>query len=103
MSGSDQTADDGDALSLGGNLFDSLAIARDEGWALDKIAGRVSANRQLGKKDKSGAAGLRAAGIVDDLIPIAGEISDRGVDLPEGDLHLFSVKLWCRKAKCGRR
>jgi hypothetical protein len=35
---------------------------------------------------------LRAAGIVDDPIPIAGEISDRGVDLPEGDLHPLSVK-----------
>ena len=32
-------------------------------------------------------------GVLDDLIVIAGEISDRGVDLAERNLHLFSVKL----------
>ncbi len=75
-----------------GNLLDGFAIARDEGWTLHQIAGRVAAHRQLGKQDQPGAARLRAAGEFDDLGRVAGEISDRGVDLPERNLHKFSVK-----------
>ena len=35
---------------------------------------------------------MRAPGIVDDLSGVAGEISDRGVDLAERNLHRISVK-----------
>ena len=75
-----------------GNLLDGFAIARDERWPLDQIAGRISAHRQLGKQNQSRAARLRAAGVVDDLGGVAGEVSDRGVDLAERNLHICSVK-----------
>ncbi len=90
--GSDEAADDGDAACLGGNLLDGLAIARDKRWPLDQIARRISAHRQLGKQNQSRAAGLRAPGKLDDLCRVAGEISDRGIDLAERNLHMFSVK-----------
>src|ERR1700730_15781086 len=92
MRGSYQTTDNGDAAGLRGDLLGSLAIARDEGRAFDQIAGRVAADRQLGKQDQSGADRLRATGVVDDLGGVAGEISDRGIDLAERNLHIFSVK-----------
>ena len=74
------------------DLLDGLAIARDEGGPLDQIARRIAAHRQFGKQDQPGAARLRAPGKLDDLGGVAGEISDRGVDLAERNLHIFSVK-----------
>jgi hypothetical protein len=35
---------------------------------------------------------LSAAGKLDHLSSVAGEVSDGGIDLPESDLHTFSVK-----------
>ncbi len=70
-----------------------LAIARNKGRTLNQISWRISADRQFRKKNQPCSRGLRALGKFDVLGCIAGEISDGGVDLAEGDLHTFSVKL----------
>ena len=66
---------------------------------LDQIAGRISANGELGKQDQSGSGGLRAMRERDDLRSVAGKIPNCRVDLPQGNLHVNSVKAEPKDAK----
>ena len=48
---SDQTANHGDAASLGCNVFSAFAIVLNERGALHQIARRIATDGELGKKD----------------------------------------------------
>src|SRR5205807_1628526 len=65
---------------------------RDERRALDQIAWRVAANRKLGKQNQASPGSLSLMGEVNDLGCVAGEVSDRGIDLSQRYLHSSSVK-----------
>src|SRR5206468_13015840 len=64
----------------------------DERRALDQIAWRVAANRKLGKQNQASPGSLSLMGEVNDLGCVAGEVSDRGIDLSQRYLHSSSVK-----------
>ena len=55
--------------------------------SLDQISRRISAKRQLREDHQVRPAFLRAAGILHDTVDVAGKISNRGIDLREGDFH----------------
>src|SRR5450755_2429487 len=101
MRGGNQAADNGDAASLSGNAFRGLAIASHKRRSLDQVPGRVATDRQLGEQDETGAGDSRLLREVDDLSPVAGEISNCGIDLSQRDLHSSSVKGRCAGAKSG--
>ena len=92
MGRGDQAADHGDATSLGGDALRGLAIAGHKRRTLHQIAWRVAADRELGKQNQAGAGRSRPAREVDDPGGVAGEISNRGIDLSQRDLHSSSVK-----------
>ena len=79
-------------MGFGSDALDRFAIAGDERRPLDQIAGWVSADRQFRKKNQSGAGALGALREIDDLGGVAGEVSDRGIDLAQRNLHFSSVK-----------
>src|SRR2546425_10920653 len=64
----------------------------DERRALDQIAWRVAANRKLGKQNQASPGSLSLMGEVNDFGCVAGEVSDRGIDLSQRYLHSSSVK-----------
>src|SRR2546427_12713114 len=65
---------------------------RDERRALDQIAWRVAANRKLGKQNQASPGSLSLMREVNDFACVAGEVSDRGIDLAQRYLHSSSVK-----------
>ncbi len=83
---------DGDTASFLRDVLQAFLITGDERWPLDQIARRISANRELGKKNEPGASGLSLTGKIDNLGGVTGKITDRSIDLPEGNLHNLSVE-----------
>ena len=88
----DQAANHGDAAGLGGDALRGLAIAGHKRRPLHQIAWRIAADGQFRKQNQAGAGGSRPAREVDHLGGVAGEISNRGIDLSQRDLHSSSVK-----------
>src|SRR5207249_11780808 len=72
---------------------------RDERRALDQIAWRVAANGKLRKQNQASPGSLSLMREVNDFGCVAGEVSDRGIDLSQRYLHSFSVKLRGQTAK----
>src|SRR5437870_9704691 len=64
-------------------LFPYTTLFRSR--ALDQIAWRVAANRKLGKQNQASPGSLSLMGEVNDLGCVAGEVSDRGIDLSQRD------------------
>ena len=76
---------------------------RDERRALDQIAWRVAANRKLGKQNQASPGSLSLMREVNDFGCVAGEVSDRGIDLSQRYLHSSSVKRREQHAKSSWR
>ena len=89
---SHQAADNRDPPRFLRNGFGSFAIAFYEPWALDQVARRIAAHRQLGEKDEVDAAAPGAPRIFDYFCGIARKIPDDGIDLTQCDPHVTSVK-----------
>src|SRR5205823_2105827 len=103
LGGSDKTTDDCNATSFDRDSFCGFAIMGDERRALDQIAWRVAANRKLGKQNQASPGSLSLMGEVNDLGCVAGEVSDRGIDLSQRYLHSSSVKRREQHAKSSWR
>src|SRR6185295_18891687 len=65
-------------------------VLLDEGGALEEVAGRVAGEAELREDDQLGAELAGAADVLQDLVDVAGNIPDRGVDLCGGDFHRLS-------------
>src|SRR4051812_34241446 len=74
-----------------GNALGGLLVFGDKRGILDQIARRITTDRQLGKHHQLRPGGFGALREIDDLLSVAGEITDGGVDLGERDLPLMSV------------
>ena len=59
-------------------------VVADEGLAQEQVLGRVAGDGQLREGDDVGAEVAGAVGVVDDLVGVALEVADGGVDLGEG-------------------
>ncbi len=81
-------ADDRDDVAcLSGKLLEGLAGVREEVLLEQQVLGRVSGQRQLGEHDqlRAGLAGLTQA--CGDLLGVARDVADGGVQLAEGEAH----------------
>ena len=74
-----------------GQFFHGLAAAGEEAWLFKEVGGRIAADGEFGENGEASALICSAAAGRNDLFQIAGEIPDRGVDLGERDLHIFSL------------
>src|SRR6185437_2335932 len=85
------SADDGDfpVRRARGNLFNDLSCAGDEGWLLQQISRRISANSEFRKNDKAGRALRGPRGEIQDFAGVPVEVSDGGIDLGKRDLHSY--------------
>jgi hypothetical protein len=72
-------------------LLQDLARTGNEGRDFYEIARRISADDKLGEHDEVSTTGLGETGIETELVRVAGEVPDSGVDLSECDLHTDSV------------
>ena len=75
----------GQAGHVGAQLRQGAFLRVDEGRAQQQIFGRVAGERELGGDQHVGAAGMGFASRLQDLGGIAGQASDDGIDLREGD------------------
>src|SRR5580704_10720109 len=96
------SANDGDAAGFARNMLQTLAIVLNERGALHQVAGWITAYREFGKKNHSRARSLGVTRKFDDFRCIAREITHRGIDLPQRNLHSSSVKAGGARAKSGR-
>jgi hypothetical protein len=74
-------------------------IVGNEGSAFHQVARWIAAHREFGKKNQTGGVGLCATSKVYHLRRIAAEITDRGINLAQRNLHTSSVKRRCSVAK----
>jgi hypothetical protein len=81
-------ANDGRERHLLGDVLQSFMIAANERGPLQKIQRKISADAEFGEDGEIGAAALGYAGQLKNLRGIAFEITDGGIELSEGDLHL---------------
>ena len=58
----------------------------------NKVPRRIPTNRKFWEKNKTSAGVLRPFGEINNPCSVAGEISDRGINLTERDLHLSSLR-----------
>ena len=79
------------AVARSGNFRGRLGASRHEGWFVEEIRRRITTNRQLRKHDDVRLGRACLPGKIDDFLCIPLEISYRGVDLGESDLHLSSL------------
>ena len=79
MSG--KSANHRDALRLRGDAFHRLLAFGDEVRLFYPIARGVSADAHFRKDDQTGARGEGLAGVINNLLRVAGKIADRGIDL----------------------
>jgi len=89
-------------MGLSGDVLHGFTIVHDKRCALDQIARRISADSQFRKKYQAGALGASTGCEVDDLRGIAGEVSHRGIDLAQRDLHTLSVMGGRIRSQVGR-
>jgi hypothetical protein len=66
--------------------------AVEEGLLFQEIGRWIAADSKLGEDDKLRALGSGAGGKVADQAAVSGEVSDRRIDLGEGDLHGTSLR-----------
>lgn len=76
---------------LFGNLLQRLLSAVEEGCFLQQIGGGVAADGHFWKDDKVGALLLTGDAQLNNFPDISEEISDRRIDLRQGELHQLSV------------
>ncbi len=72
---------------VAGKEVEFAGIALDERRALDEILRRIAAEAELGKDGEIGATGFCLGGECQDARGIAGEITDGGIELCEGENH----------------
>ncbi len=77
----------GDVLDLGRQLAEGGDVLIDERGTVEEVARRVAREAQLGEDDERGAELLGAADVLQDLVDVALDIPDGGVDLCGGDFH----------------
>src|ERR1041385_798517 len=77
---------------LRSDVLDGFAIVFHERTALDQITRRISADRKLWKQNEARASCLGPLGEINNLGGVAGEISARGINLPQRDLHPSSLR-----------
>ncbi len=93
-SGGDVTADDCQRPAGGrggGNLSNGLPGSCHKRRFVQKIGGRIAANRQLREQNDVCPRRRGLTRKVDDFLCIPQEIPNRGVDLSKSDLHFFSL------------
>ena len=66
-------------------MISGVIAGIDEGRPQEQIFGGVAADRQLGRDQKACAAGVRGARRLDDPARIAGNVSDRRIELRDRD------------------
>src|SRR6185295_11858032 len=86
----DEADERGDVLDLGGDLAERVDVLLDEVGAFEEVAGRVAGEAELREDDQLGAELAGAADVLQDLVDVALNIPDRGVDLCGGDFHRIS-------------
>jgi len=80
-------ADDGGERHAVRNVFQSIEIALDEGWALEKIEGKITAYTEFREDGEFGAAALGLFREVENAGGVAFKVADGWVELGEGYLH----------------
>src|SRR5205823_437790 len=93
--------DNGDAGRLLGYAFQCFCVLCDERWFFHQVTWRVSADRQFGKENEIGSQRLGSMAVFNDLRGISAEISHRGIDLAESDLHFLKCKTLGRRCHPG--
>ena len=76
--------DDEETRQIGepaGALAERLGAGMHERRPQQQILGRVTAQAELGREDEAGAFAVGTSRRVDDLLRVAGEVADAGVDL----------------------
>jgi hypothetical protein len=81
----DEADDAGDALEPLGDALEGAQVVFDEPGAHEEVFRRVPGDRQLGERDDIGAQLAGAVAVLEDLLDVAIEVADGGVDLGEGD------------------
>ena len=81
------THDHRDAVGLGGQLLDGLFADPAEILAQHQVFGRIAANAHLRGEQQTCPGGLRLVHAALDQGGIARHVSNRGVDLGQGDFH----------------
>ena len=81
----------GSSARGGSQLADRGTAAGEEAGFFKEVGGGIAADGELGEDGEARAQIRGAAAHGDDLLKISGEISDRGIDLGERDLHKPSV------------
>ena len=79
--------DHADAADLGGHVGQRALAGGAEIITQKQILRRISAQGEFRGEEKIGAARFGAVGMVEDFSRVAGEISDRTVDLANRDAH----------------
>src|SRR5207247_6813898 len=88
-------------MGFGSDVLSSFAIVHYKRRALNEVSRRIAADGKLGKQDEPGPLGFRPLREVDDFCGVAGEVSDRRINLAQRDLHCSSVKGRAFLAKSG--
>ena len=88
--GIDEADDGGDAAQrLLNDALEGPQVIEDEAAAQQQVLGRVAGQRQLREGDEVGAEVAGAVGVLDDLVGVALEVADGGVDLGQRDAKAF--------------
>src|SRR6266852_5970334 len=80
-------ADNGGERHAVRDVFQSIEIALDEGWALEKIEREIAADAKLGEDGEFGATALGLFREVENAGGVAFKVADGWVELGEGYLH----------------
>ena len=83
---------DRNSLRFDRDMLGRFPIAGYKSSTIDEIAWWIPTYREFRKEDQARACGFGAAGVVNDLGGIAGEVPNRRVNLSQRNLHSSSVK-----------